>query len=48
MFMGTKDKIICKFLIMAVVNFKLYPKHGFVYKLIWRVFCAHFYSKRGC
>ena len=24
---------------------KLYIKHGFIYKLLWRVFCAH---KRGC
>ena len=23
-------------------------KHGFVYKLLWRVFCAHFCSKLDC
>ena len=28
--------------------FKLYIKHGFVYKLIWRVFRAHLYSKWNC
>ena len=35
------------FIFRAVVNFKLYVKHGFVYKLLWRVFCAQHRSSRS-
>ena len=44
--MGTKDKIPENFLFRAAVNFKLYIKHGFVYKLIRRVFCTQYRSSR--
>ena len=35
-------------LFRADIIFRFYIKHGFVYKLLWKVFSAHFCSKRDC
>ena len=46
-FLGIKTKSPESFLFRAVVTFKSYIKYGFVYKLIWRVFCAYFFIQNG-
>ena len=46
-FIRTKGKIQREsFLFRAAASFKLQIKHELVYKLIWRLFCAHY--RRSC